>query len=302
MMLLTAEWRKNNPPPPKQVPKTAPVASSSNSHKKKKPQAQNKGKDGQNKDVITENGGIKIKISEMIFDIFDAIPELYEAINDVKSHISDKNSSICNNPETNNLGLSQINETCMCFAKVLRTIKTSNNDNPLRNKLNEQSSIIKELTGKYSKFNIEDIIETRIKQAVKIIKEDNKQVLDDIANSFTEVKTYTIALKKCCDTSQQELLKLTMKLNQVTFDNTRQTELWQELTHKEDMYKIEVVNLIQSFQNELRKSQRCRISNNNYIEQLLHTLPRISTPLNKNEGTRIPNPQVLEVENSQLKN
>ncbi|MBW0546280.1 hypothetical protein O181_085995 [Austropuccinia psidii MF-1] len=27
----------------------------------------------------------------------------------------------------------------------------------------------------------------------------------------------------------------------------------------------------------------------------------MSTPLNQNEGTRIPNPQVLEVENSQLK-
>ncbi|MBW0502438.1 hypothetical protein O181_042153 [Austropuccinia psidii MF-1] len=40
----------------------------------------------------------------------------------------------------------------------------------------------------------------------------------------------------------------------------------------------------------------------NYIEQLLHTLPRMSTPLKQNEGTRIPNPQVLEVQNSQLKN
>ncbi|MBW0573254.1 hypothetical protein O181_112969 [Austropuccinia psidii MF-1] len=28
----------------------------------------------------------------------------------------------------------------------------------------------------------------------------------------------------------------------------------------------------------------------------------MSTPFNKNEGTRIPNPQVLEVENSQLEN
>ncbi|MBW0513768.1 hypothetical protein O181_053483 [Austropuccinia psidii MF-1] len=28
----------------------------------------------------------------------------------------------------------------------------------------------------------------------------------------------------------------------------------------------------------------------------------MSTPLNQNEGTRIPNPQVLEVENSQLRN
>ncbi|MBW0529222.1 hypothetical protein O181_068937, partial [Austropuccinia psidii MF-1] len=40
----------------------------------------------------------------------------------------------------------------------------------------------------------------------------------------------------------------------------------------------------------------------NEIEQLLQTLPRMSTPLNQNEGTRIPNSQVLEVENSQLKN
>ncbi|MBW0575043.1 hypothetical protein O181_114758 [Austropuccinia psidii MF-1] len=40
----------------------------------------------------------------------------------------------------------------------------------------------------------------------------------------------------------------------------------------------------------------------NDIEQLLHTLPRISTPLNQNEGTRIPNSQVLELENPQLKN
>ncbi|MBW0462611.1 hypothetical protein O181_002326 [Austropuccinia psidii MF-1] len=40
----------------------------------------------------------------------------------------------------------------------------------------------------------------------------------------------------------------------------------------------------------------------NDIEELLHTLPRISTPLNQNEGTQIPSPQVLDVENSQLKN
>ncbi|MBW0583306.1 hypothetical protein O181_123021 [Austropuccinia psidii MF-1] len=40
----------------------------------------------------------------------------------------------------------------------------------------------------------------------------------------------------------------------------------------------------------------------NDIEQLLNTLPRMSTPLNQNEGTGIPNPQVLDVENSQSKN
>ncbi|MBW0556411.1 hypothetical protein O181_096126 [Austropuccinia psidii MF-1] len=93
-----------------------------------------------------------------------------------------------------------------------------------------------------------------------------------------------------------------MKLNQVTSDNTRQTQLWQELTHKEDMYKIEVINLIQSFQHELRNSQRCSNSKLNDMKQLLHTLPKISTPLNQNEGARIPNQQLLDVENSQLKN
>ncbi|MBW0540413.1 hypothetical protein O181_080128 [Austropuccinia psidii MF-1] len=40
---------------------------------------------------------------------------------------------------------------------------------------------------------------------------------------------------------------------------------------------------------------------NNDIEQLLHTLPRISTPLDQNNSARIPNQQVLDVENSQLK-
>ncbi|MBW0565582.1 hypothetical protein O181_105297 [Austropuccinia psidii MF-1] len=34
----------------------------------------------------------------------------------------------------------------------------------------------------------------------------------------------------------------------------------------------------------------------------MHTLTRISKPLNQNEGTRISNTQVLDVENSQLKN
>ncbi|MBW0513283.1 hypothetical protein O181_052998 [Austropuccinia psidii MF-1] len=93
-----------------------------------------------------------------------------------------------------------------------------------------------------------------------------------------------------------------MKLNQFTADNTRQTELWQELTHKEDMYKIEVINLIQVFQHEYRNSQRCRNSKMNDIEKMLNTLPRIPTPLNQNEDTRIPNPQVLDPDNSQLKN
>ncbi|MBW0523255.1 hypothetical protein O181_062970 [Austropuccinia psidii MF-1] len=238
----------------------------------------------------------------MISDIFDSIPELYEAINDRKSHVSDKNSSTCNNLKTNNISLSQINETRMCFEKGLRTIKASNNENSFGNNLNEQSAIIKELTDKYSKFNIDDIIETRIEQAINIIKTDNKRVLYDISNSFTEVKTYKISLKKCFDASQEEVSKLKMKLNQVTTDNTRQTELWQELTHKEEMYKIEVINLIQACQHEFRNSQRCSKSKMNEIEQILNTLPRMSTPLNQNEGTGIPNQQVLDAENSQLKN
>ncbi|MBW0577594.1 hypothetical protein O181_117309 [Austropuccinia psidii MF-1] len=93
-----------------------------------------------------------------------------------------------------------------------------------------------------------------------------------------------------------------MKLNQVTADSTRQTEVWQELTHKEDMYKIKVINLIQAFQHENMNSQRCSNSKMNDIEQILNTLPRMSTPLSQNEGTRIPNPQVLDPYSSQLKN
>ncbi|MBW0515424.1 hypothetical protein O181_055139 [Austropuccinia psidii MF-1] len=104
------------------------------------------------------------------------------------------------------------------------------------------------------------------------------------------------------DALQEEVSKLTMKWNQVTSDNTRQTELWQELTHEEGMYKIEVINLIKAFQHEFRNSKRCSNSKMNKIEQILNTLPRMSTPLNQNEGTGIPNPQVLDAENSQLKN
>ncbi|MBW0571968.1 hypothetical protein O181_111683, partial [Austropuccinia psidii MF-1] len=62
------------------------------------------------------------------------------------------------------------------------------------------------------------------------------------------------------------------------------------------------MNLIQAFQHEFRNIQRCNNSKINEIEQILNTLPRMYTPLNQNEGTRTPNPQVLEVENSQLKN
>ncbi|MBW0591174.1 hypothetical protein O181_130889 [Austropuccinia psidii MF-1] len=93
-----------------------------------------------------------------------------------------------------------------------------------------------------------------------------------------------------------------MKFNQVTADNKRQTELWQELTNKENIYKIEVLNLIQAFQNEFRNSPKCSNSKMNDIEQILNTLPRISTPLNQNEGRGIPNLKVLDAENSQLRN
>ncbi|MBW0574488.1 hypothetical protein O181_114203 [Austropuccinia psidii MF-1] len=119
---------------------------------------------GQNHDGISKEGGSQIKISNIIPDTFHCIPELYKAISDIKSHLSDKNTSICDNLKTNNLSLSQINDTLKCFERVLRTIKTSNNDNSFGIKINEQSAIIKELTDKYSKFNIDDIIETRIKQ------------------------------------------------------------------------------------------------------------------------------------------
>ncbi|MBW0501622.1 hypothetical protein O181_041337 [Austropuccinia psidii MF-1] len=193
----TQESPKNSPSSQKQQLKHEKEAKSSEqgqrkstSHKTLQPALQNPkdsagchGKcisDGQNNDGISEKGGSQIKISERISDILDGITNFYIAINDVKSHISDKNASICNNLKTNNLSLSQINETFMCLEKVLRTIRTSNNDNLFGNKLNEQSAIIKELTDKYSKFNIDDIIKTRIKQALNIIKEDNKKVLDDI--------------------------------------------------------------------------------------------------------------------------
>ncbi|MBW0482988.1 hypothetical protein O181_022703 [Austropuccinia psidii MF-1] len=131
--------------------------------------------DGPNNDGITEKGASQNKISEMISEIFYCIPELYEAMNDIKTHISDTNSSMCNNLETNNLIMSQIYERLRCFEKVLRTIKASDNDNSFVNKINEQSANIKELTDKYSKFNIDDIFETRIKHAISIIKEENEK-------------------------------------------------------------------------------------------------------------------------------
>ncbi|MBW0581211.1 hypothetical protein O181_120926 [Austropuccinia psidii MF-1] len=162
--------------------------------------------------------------------------------------------------------------------------------------------MIKELTNRYSKFNIGDMSETRIKQAINTIKEDNKKALDDISKSFTEVKTYIIALKKCFDTSKEEISKLKTKLNEVISDDTKQTELWNELTYKEDNHKKNVISSIQSVQHELINSQRCNNSKMNDIKQLLNTLPRMSTPLNQNEGKGIPNPQVLDIENSQLTN
>ncbi|MBW0524357.1 hypothetical protein O181_064072 [Austropuccinia psidii MF-1] len=93
-----------------------------------------------------------------------------------------------------------------------------------------------------------------------------------------------------------------MKLDQIPSDHTRETELWQELTQTDENCKTNVIKPIQSLQHEFRNSQRCSNSKMNDIEQLPHTSPRISTPLNQNEGTKIPNSQVLEVENSQLQN
>ncbi|MBW0567700.1 hypothetical protein O181_107415 [Austropuccinia psidii MF-1] len=45
----------------------------------------------------------------------------------------------------------------------------------------------------------------------------------------------------------------------------------------------------------------CSNSKMNEIEDILNTLPRMSTPLNQNEGIGIPNTQVLDAENSHLK-
>ncbi|MBW0524529.1 hypothetical protein O181_064244 [Austropuccinia psidii MF-1] len=168
--------------------------------------------------------------------------------------------------------------------------------------MNEQSAIIKELTDKYCKFNNDKIIEKRIKQSISIIKADDKKVLDDIYISFTELKTYTIALKKCFDTSHEEVSILTMKLNQAISDNTIQTELWQKITIKEDMYEIEVINVMQKFQHEFRDYQRYITIRIKERKILLNTLPRTSTPLNQNEGIRNSSPQVLNAENSQINN
>ncbi|MBW0514714.1 hypothetical protein O181_054429 [Austropuccinia psidii MF-1] len=167
---FNSRMEENNPPPPKNVPKTAPVASSSNCNMKKKPQAQNKvkGKAPATKPYsqgyripsilqdaienifqmartmmeLQKKEEARLKYTKMISDILYGISNLYIAINDVKSHTSNENSSICNNLKTNNLIMSQINETLMCFEKGLREIKRFNNDNSFGNKLNEQSAII----------------------------------------------------------------------------------------------------------------------------------------------------------------
>ncbi|MBW0514380.1 hypothetical protein O181_054095 [Austropuccinia psidii MF-1] len=93
-----------------------------------------------------------------------------------------------------------------------------------------------------------------------------------------------------------------MKWDQITSDNTRKTELWQELILTEDNHKTNLINSTQSLQHEFRNSQRCKNSKMNDIEQLLHTIPRMCTPLDQNEGTIIANPQVLDAENLHLKN
>ncbi|MBW0487340.1 hypothetical protein O181_027055 [Austropuccinia psidii MF-1] len=166
MILLTAEWSKNNPQPfttqasAKNIPNSQQQQfqhekAATNSEKWQRQRTSYKilqnglqspknseeshGKfitDGQNNDGIAEKGGRRIEISEMISDILDGIRKLYIAINDVKNHISERNSSICNNLKTNSLSLSQIDVTLMCFEKVLRTIKTSNNDHSFGNNLN----------------------------------------------------------------------------------------------------------------------------------------------------------------------
>ncbi|MBW0542352.1 hypothetical protein O181_082067 [Austropuccinia psidii MF-1] len=161
---------------------------------------------------------------------------------------------------------------------------------------------MKELTNEYSKFNIDDIIRTRTNKATHIIKGDNKKIPYDTTNSFTEVKKNNIYLKKCFDTSQEEVSKLKMKLNQIISYNNRQTELWKGMTIKEEIYEIELINYTQGFQNEVRNATRYITSRMNEIEKLLHTLSIMSTRLNKSEGIRYSNPQVLYVENAQIKN
>ncbi|MBW0494421.1 hypothetical protein O181_034136 [Austropuccinia psidii MF-1] len=93
-----------------------------------------------------------------------------------------------------------------------------------------------------------------------------------------------------------------MIFNVIIYDNTRQTELWHKMEIKEDMYKAELINLIKGFQNEVRNSTRCNTSKINEIEKLLHALQRISETLHQSERIGNSNPQVLDVENSQITN
>ncbi|MBW0542020.1 hypothetical protein O181_081735 [Austropuccinia psidii MF-1] len=145
MMILTEEWRekpsntqakaKNSPNSQQQqfqleeaFKNSEKREGKSTSHKPIPPSLHNPkdsegchGKfvsDGQSYDRITEKGGHQIRISEMISNILDGVPNFHIPINDVKSHISQKNSSICKALKTNNLIVSQINETLMCFERV----------------------------------------------------------------------------------------------------------------------------------------------------------------------------------------
>ncbi|MBW0465648.1 hypothetical protein O181_005363 [Austropuccinia psidii MF-1] len=74
------------------------------------------------------------------------------------------------------------------------------------------------------------------------------------------------------------------------------------MTSKEEMYKIHLINLIQDFQHEGRNSTRCNTSKINKIEQVLYILPGFCKPPKQSEGIRNYTPQVLDVENSQMKN
>ncbi|MBW0566759.1 hypothetical protein O181_106474 [Austropuccinia psidii MF-1] len=68
------------------------------------------------------------------------------------------------------------------------------------------------------------------------------------------------------------------------------------------MYEIEVINVMKKFQHEFRDYQRYSTIKINERKKLLHTLTRVSTPLNQNEGIRNSSPQVLDAENSQMNN
>ncbi|MBW0477793.1 hypothetical protein O181_017508 [Austropuccinia psidii MF-1] len=92
-----------------------------------------------------------------------------------------------------------------------------------------------------------------------------------------------------------------MKLTKINSDDTLQTALQQEKTIKEGMYEIELIIEIKGFQHEFRNSTRRNTSEMNKIGQTQNTFPRLSAPPNKNEGIKNSNPQVLDVENSPIK-